>query len=87
MAHEIFIEKKAEKDLRRLPKNYQNKIIQKILNLKDNPKPIEARKITSSENYYRIRVGDYRIIYEINYKEKRINIFRVRHRKEVYRNL
>jgi len=87
MAYEIFIEKKAEKDLRRLPKNYQNKIIQKILNLKDNPKPIEARKITSSENYYRIKVGDYRIIYEINYKEKRINIFRVRHRKEAYRNL
>ena len=86
MAYEIFIEKKAEKDLRRLPKNYQNKIIQKILNLKDNPKPIEARKITSSENYYRIKVGDYRIIYEINYKEKRINIFRVRHRKEAYRN-
>jgi mRNA interferase RelE/StbE len=86
MAYEIFIEKKAEKDLRRLPKNYQNKIIQKILNLKDNPKPIEARKITSSENYYRIKVGDYRIIYEINYKEKRVNIFRVRHRKEAYRN-
>jgi mRNA interferase RelE/StbE len=87
MVYEIFIEKKAEKDLRRLPKNYQNKIIQKILNLKDNPKPIEARKITSSENYYRVRAGDYRIIYEINYKEKRINIFRVRHRKEAYRNL
>jgi mRNA interferase RelE/StbE len=86
MAYEIFIEKKAEKDLRRLPKNYQNKIIQKILNLKDNPKPIEARKITSLENYYRIKVGDYRIIYEINYKEKRVNIFRVRHRKEAYRN-
>jgi mRNA interferase RelE/StbE len=87
MAYEIFIEKKAEKDLRRLPKNYQNKIIQKILNLKDNPKSIAIRKITSSENYYRIKVGDYRIIYEINYKEKRINIFRVRHRKEAYRNL
>jgi mRNA interferase RelE/StbE len=87
MAYEIFIEKKAEKDLRRLPKNYQNKIIQKIFNLKDNPKPIEARKIISSENYYRIKVGDYRIIYEINYKEKRINIFRARHRKEAYRNL
>jgi len=57
------------------------------LNLKDNPRLIEARKITSSKNYYRVRVGDYRIIYEINYKEKRINIFRVRHRKEAYRNL
>jgi len=87
MAYEIFIEKKAEKDFRRLPKNYQNKIIQKILNLKDNSKPIEVRKITSSENYYRIKIGDERIIYEINYKEKRINIFRVRHRKEAYRNL
>jgi mRNA interferase RelE/StbE len=87
MAYEIFIEKKAEKDLRKLPKNYQKKIIQKILNLKNNPKPVDARKITSSENYYRIRVDDYRIIYEINYKEKRINIFRIRHRKEAYRNL
>ena len=62
MAYEIFIEKKAEKDLRKLHKNYENKIIQKILNLKNNPKPVEARKITSSENYYRIKVGDYRII-------------------------
>jgi mRNA interferase RelE/StbE len=87
MAYEIFIEKKAEKDLRKLPKNYQKKIIQKILNLKNNPKPVDARKITFSENYYRIRVDDYRIIYEINYKEKRINIFRIRHRKEAYRNL
>jgi mRNA interferase RelE/StbE len=87
MVYEIFIEKKAEKDLRKLPKNYQNKIIQKILDLKNNPKPIDVRKIASSENYYRVRVGDYRIIYEINYKEKRINIFRVRHRKEAYRNL
>jgi mRNA-degrading endonuclease RelE of RelBE toxin-antitoxin system len=40
------------------------------LNLKDNPKPIEARKITSSENYYRVRAGDYRIIYEINLQRK-----------------
>jgi mRNA interferase RelE/StbE len=87
MAYEIFIEKKAEKDLRRLPKNYQNKIIKKILNLKNDPKPVDARKITSSENYYRIMVDDYRIIYEINYKEKKINIFRIRHRKEAYRNL
>jgi mRNA interferase RelE/StbE len=87
MAYEIFIEKKAEKDLRKLPKNYQKKIIQKILNLKNNPKPVDARKITSSENYYRIRVDDYRIVYEINYKERRINIFRIRHRKEAYKNL
>jgi mRNA interferase RelE/StbE len=87
MAYEIFIEKKAEKDLRKLPKNYKNKIIQKILELKYNPKPKEARKITSSDNYYRIRVGDYRIIYEINYKENKIFIFRIRHRKEAYRNL
>jgi mRNA interferase RelE/StbE len=52
------------------------------LNLKNDPRPTDSRKITSSENYYRIKVGDYRIIYEINYKEKRINIFRVRHRKK-----
>jgi len=46
-----------------------------------------VRKISDSENYYRIRIGDYRIIYEIDEKRKKINIFRIRHRKEAYLNL
>jgi mRNA-degrading endonuclease RelE of RelBE toxin-antitoxin system len=44
MVYEIFIEKKAEKDLRKLPKNYQNKIIQKILDLKKQPKTYRRKK-------------------------------------------
>lgn len=87
MAYQVLIERKAEKDLKKLPKEIQGKIIETILNLKNNSRPFSVRKISDSNNYYRLRVSDYRIIYEINDDKKKINIFRIRHRKEVYLNL
>jgi mRNA interferase RelE/StbE len=87
MPYKVFIEKKAEKDLKKISRETQKKIIAIISKLKNNPRPINIRKISSSENYYRIRMGDYRIIYEINDKERIINVFRIRHRKEAYLNL
>jgi len=48
---------------------------------------ISSVKIGGSENYYRIRVGDYRTIYEIDDKENKIDILRIRHRKDAYLNL
>jgi len=87
MVYKVFIEKKAEKDLMKIPKQYRKKIIQAILKLKSNFRPANTRKISQSNNYYRIRVGDYRIVYEINDNTKVINIFRIRHRKEAYLNL
>lgn len=87
MPYKIFIERNAEKDFRKIPKAIRERINSIIIKLKYNPKPLSVRKISGSENYYRIRMGDYRIIYEINDKEKKINIFRIRHRKEAYSNL
>lgn len=87
MAYQVLIERKAEKDLKKLPKEIQGKIIETILNLKNNSRPFNVRKISDSDNYYRLRVSDYRIIYEINDDKKKINIFRIRHRKEAYFNL
>ena len=87
MAYQILIEKGAEKDLKKLSKEIQEKIIETILNLKNNSRPLGVRKISDSDDYYRLRAGDYRIIYEINDKKKKINIFRIRHRKEAYLNL
>lgn len=87
MPYKVFIERNAEKDLRKTPKAIQKKIISVIVSLETNPRPPSVRKISGSENYYRIRVGDYRIVYEINDKEKKVNIFRIRHRKEAYLNL
>jgi len=53
--------------------------------LSKNPRPFGCRKLSGSENDWRIRVGDYRVIYEIADANRIVRINRVRHRKEVYR--
>ncbi len=87
MAYRVFIERNAEKNFKKTPKEIKKKIIAAAVELKNNPRPLNVRKISDSENYYRIKIGDYRIIYEIDEKRKKINIFRIRHRKEAYLNL
>jgi len=51
----------------------------------DDPGPVGVRKITGTENTYRLRVGDYRIVYEIGDNVLTVFVVRVRHRKDVYR--
>ena len=82
---EIYLEKRAEKDLKKLSPQLFHKIIHIIKSLKENPKPKDSKKLEGSKNDWRIRVGDYRILYEISYSQKKIYVMRVRHRKEVYR--
>lgn len=87
MRYKIFIERKAEKDLNKIPKEIREKFIGIILRLKDNPRPLNVRKLASSTSYYRIKIGDYRLVYEIKDKRKEICVFRIRHRKDAYLNL
>ncbi|MBC8204320.1 type II toxin-antitoxin system RelE/ParE family toxin [bacterium] len=82
--YDIYIEHSAEKDLIRLSKTVYYRIIKKINSLTDNPRPKGCGKITGSKNDWRIRIGNYRVIYEINDKEESLNIMRVKHRKEAY---
>jgi mRNA interferase RelE/StbE len=83
--YEILLERRAEKDLKKLPSVLFQRIIEKIQSLAENPKPQGSRKITGSKNDWRIRIGDYRAIYEINEREKRVKIMRIRHRCEAYK--
>lgn len=83
--YEILLERRAEKDLKKLPSVLFQRIIEKIQPLAENPKPQGSRKITGSKNDWRIRIGDYRAIYEINEREKRVKIMLIRHRREAYR--
>jgi len=87
MSYRVFIERNAEKNFKKTPKEIKKKNIAAVAELKNNPRPLNVRKISDSESSYRIRIGDYRIIYEIDEKRKKINIFRIRHRKEAYLNL
>lgn len=58
-----------------------------LASLTKDPFPKGVKKLIGIENFYRIRVGDFRIIYEINHKNQEIIIVRAKHRKEVYKNL
>jgi mRNA interferase RelE/StbE len=83
--YEVLLEQAAERDLKKLPSEMFKRIISKIKELARNPKPQWSRKIKGSKNDWRIRVGDYRILYEIDARAKKINVMRIRHRKDVYR--
>ena len=83
--YEVYLERAAERDLRRLSAKIFARIISEIRALAENPRPHGCRKITGSKSDWRIRVGDYRVIYEIDDKTSVVRVMRVRHRKEVYR--
>lgn len=83
--HDVYLERAAERDLRRLSKEDFNRIILHVKALTENPRPKGCRKLTGSTSDWRIRVGDLRIIYEIDEKAKTVRVMRVRHRREAYR--
>ncbi|MCJ7674056.1 MAG: type II toxin-antitoxin system RelE/ParE family toxin [Sedimentisphaerales bacterium] len=83
--YEVYLERAAERDLRRLSADYFRRIIRQIKALSERPRPVGCRKITGSKNDWRIRIGDYRVIYEIDDRAKVVRVMRVRHRREVYR--
>lgn len=75
----------TKKDLRRLPRDDVFRIVAVAATLADEPLPHGSEKLTGSERTYRIRVGDYRIIYEFFRDANIVEIQRVRHRKDVYK--
>ena len=83
--YEIYLERAAQQDLKRLSADHFNRIVTSVKGLAENPRPGNCRKLSGSENDWRIRVGDYRVVYEINDKQKIVNVMRIRHRREAYR--
>jgi mRNA interferase RelE/StbE len=83
--YEVFLERRAERDIKRLPEDVFHRIIPHLKALSENPKPSGCRKITGSRNDWRIRIGDYRVIYEIDEQQKAVKVMRIRHRKAAYR--
>ncbi len=85
MAFRIEWKKSTRKDLRKLPSTTVDKIIEAVEDLAVNPFPHGVEKLSGSEHAYRIRLGDYRVVYEVVAESKLIEVQRVRHRKDVYR--
>lgn len=83
--YNLVIHKQVIKDLKKIDKTFADIIISKIELLPDDPFPGNSRKIVNSDMTYRLRVNDYRIIYQVDKKNKEISILYIRHRKDAYK--
>jgi mRNA interferase RelE/StbE len=82
--YKVFIRASASKELAVIPKKSLHKIIGRIWSLEENPRPLGCEKLSAQERY-RLRQGNYRIVYSIQDKEQTIHIVKIGHRKEIYR--
>lgn len=83
-SYDIEWKRSAVKELRQLPKEMIARILQAVESLAENPFPTGVKKLVGSEHTYRIREGDYRVIYDVQSKTLVVEIIRVAHRKDVY---
>ena len=82
--HEVLLERAAERDLKALSRAVYDRIVSHLKTLSQNPRPPGCKKITGSRSDWRIRMGDYRVIYEIDDRAKVVKVMRIRHRREAY---
>jgi len=81
VSYRIIIERRAEKDSAKVPRNHREAIDKAILSLSSNPRPGNAIKLTDREGY-RIRSGAYRILYTIDDEAKVVVVYRIKIRSE-----
>jgi mRNA interferase RelE/StbE len=86
MSYTVIVPKPVQKQLDALPNVVRNRVIERIALLAEDPQPPGEIKLKGYENSYRIRIGDDRVIYEINEKDCIVLLLRCRHRKDVYRS-
>jgi mRNA interferase RelE/StbE len=86
-SYKIEWKRSAEKELRAIDKQHIPKIIETVESLVIDPFPSKSRKLRDVEKSYRIRVGNYRVVYQVDVEEGIVTIYHIRHRKDIYRQL
>lgn len=82
--YEIFFKESVWKELKKIPKADLKKILSRVEELGNDPRPMGCEKLTGLE-LYRIRQGNYRIVYSIQDNELTVWVIKIGHRKDVYR--
>ncbi|HEY6291075.1 MAG TPA: type II toxin-antitoxin system RelE/ParE family toxin [Terriglobia bacterium] len=85
MAYSILLRPAAARDLKALQPGVRNRIESAVERLSENPRPAGCRKLVGFAGEWRVRVGDYRILYIIDDAAQQVTIARVAHRREAYR--
>jgi len=82
----VLVQPSADRSLRKLPDDVQRRIVAAIDELHKDPRPGGCKKLKGEDNLWRIRVGDYRVVYTIQDKKLVILVVRIAHRKDAYQN-
>jgi mRNA interferase RelE/StbE len=85
MAYTILVAPPAERQLKSFAPPVQKRLVKRLKTLRDNPRPQDVKKLAGKDNLYRIREGDYRIIYTIEDKALVVLVVKIGDRKEIYR--
>lgn len=85
MVYRLEFSKRAEKEFSALPRQIQQRLQPRIDELAVDPRPSGVKKLEGTDNQYRLRVGDYRIIYQLQDEILLIILLRIGHRREIYR--
>lgn len=85
MAYRLVLRPAAQRDLERLPRTVLGRVERAVERLRENPHPLGCKKLSGFENEWRVRVGDYRILYIIDDAQQEIRVARIAHRREAYR--
>lgn len=80
----LFLKPSAEKELRQIPKPFLGKIFSKISALAETPRPLGVKLMRGEERFYRLRQGDYRIVYDVDDEARIVTVMKIGHRREVY---
>jgi mRNA interferase RelE/StbE len=83
--YKIIVKKSVSKDLKRIPKKDITRILSAIQDLADNPRPPQSKKLSGQERY-RLRQGNFRILYSIEDDKLIVSVVRVGNRRDVYKN-
>ncbi len=83
----VIVERQAEKTLRRLPKEILSRVDRLLLGLADEPRPVGCKKLRGYDNLYRLRAGDWRLIYAVEDDELVVLVIEIAPRSEAYRDL
>lgn len=85
MTYRVEFTTRAAREFRQLPEATRRRIAVRIDALTVNPRPQGARKLTGTDDLYRLRTGDYRILYQIEDRVVLVTVIRIGHRRDVYR--
>lgn len=83
--YDVLIERSVERALKRVSSSDFSRILVALKALASNPRPSGCKKLVGGERDWRVRAGDYRVLYEIDDAEKTVRVLNVKHRREAYR--